>query len=71
MKLRCYYVTCGSTFAVSAVRVMSVCMTLADVKDRLHSLSGTVLESYRNEKQVFSSKPTPDGVDCVRRVYEN
>lgn len=71
VKSRCYYCTCGLTFTIPAVRVMSSCVILADVKDRLRSLSGAVLESYRKEMQAFAGKSAPEGVDCVRMVYEN
>lgn len=71
VKLRCYYSTCGATFAIRAVRAMVACMTLADVKDRLHALNGDVLESYRKEKKVFAGKPVPEGIALVRSVFDN
>ena len=71
VKLRCYYSTCGATFAIRAVRAMTACMTLADVKDRLHALNGDVLESYRTEKKIFAGKPVPEGIALVRSVFDN
>ena len=71
VKSRCYYSTCGSEFAIRAVRAMTACMTLSDVKDRMHALNGVVLESYRKEKKIFSGKPVPEGIAQVRSVFEN
>ena len=71
VKSRCYYSTCGSEFAIRAVRAMTACMTLSDVKDRLHALNVVVLESYRKEKNIFSGKQVPEGIAQVRSVYEN
>ena len=71
VKSRCYYSTCGAEFAIRAVRAMTACMTLSDVKDRLHALNGAVLELYRKEKKIFSGKPVPDGIAQVRSVFEN
>ena len=50
---------------------MTACMTLSDVKDRMHALNGGVLESYRKEKKIFSGKPVPEGIAQVRSVFEN
>ena len=71
VKSRCYYSTCGAEFAIRAVRAMTACMTLSDVKDRLHALNGVVLESYRKENKIFSGKPVPEGIAQVRSVFED
>ena len=71
VKSRCYYSTCGSEFAIRAVRAMTACMTLSDGKDRMHALNGVVLESYRKEKKIFSGKPVPEGIAQVRSVFED
>lgn len=71
VKSRCYYSTCGAAYSIQAVRAMTACMTLGDVKDRLHALSNVVLEQYRSDQKVLAGKPIPDGVDQVRSVYEN
>ena len=70
VKLRCYYSTCGAMFAIQAVRAMTACMTLVDVKDRLHALNGDVLDLYRKNNE-FAGKRIPDGIETVRSVYEN
>jgi hypothetical protein len=70
VKSRCYYSTCGSEFAMKAVREMMSCMTLADLKDRLHALSVKIRAQYAKEAPEMQIRGLPPGIAVVRSVFE-
>ena len=70
VKSRCYYSTCGSEFAMKAVREMMSCMTLADLKDRLHALSVQIRAQYAKEAPAMQTRGLPPGIAVVRSVFE-
>lgn len=71
VKSRCYYSTCGSEFAMKAVREMMSCMTLADLKDRLHALSVKIRAQYvKEEAPAMQTGGLPPGIAVVRSAFE-
>jgi len=65
-KSRCYYVTCGSAYAVGAVRCMLASATIVALKDRLHELCREMKENFRDE---LNCGNVLSGLKVVRKVF--
>ena len=66
-RARCYYSTCGSSYAIIAIRAMLASTSVPDLKDRMHEISRKI-KSFSSRELMEGDKP--EGVaDVVCSVF--